>query len=733
MLIYSLIDGSYIRSVEFETQIMDFAFNSDLNQAAALLIDGKIQLMNLLDFSIVDEMHYGNFPNFSKIALSPNGKLFSIASQSDGTGLRTNVYVIDIASKKIVRVFNPSIGEPIKLFFNPSSSMIIIGSTAEKQIAIYDLATITPAETLFGHNSLMTDIELSPSGHSLASTSSTSDNLVYRTFVYPEEDLSNNYSYIRRPNISNNKIVLNTAFLGTFNINSVDNICNNGDVFADFRSAYFKIGVQFKLKNNFDRDTLFPNDCLKIQVEFNPIDTGRIADTLILRSCNTDYKIPFEAISLPRNITFFNDGFNFGDVCIGDTAIRALQFFKNEDPVPLIVNNISADMSVSKLFSLTGIPKDTVLPAGGILSGNIRFIPDTLGLKNGRFIVNHSNQSKITASFGVKGTGIGSYVELSHDELYFIPEILTRTIKIKNIGTLNIDFQNMKTFPAGIFNVLTSGVFTLKPGESKDISISWNGIDYIDCQLIIEASPCLIQKYIPLRFYKGNSLVELTKVETSSTNENVEIPVTFRNAENSPYKGTRFFEAEFSVNPYLFLPLSVESQYGDAKLIKNDVNGMERKFTIRVEGDFGLEGKAATIKGVAGLSDTNYSDIIINPLSVFWGKSVNVLAKNGGIFINNICDGRYIAKSDNFAKITALNPNPAENFIILEFESNKPENIKIIMLNNLGESMFKIDDYKTTTGINKITINVNSFSTGIYRMNIYSGNYLSTREFIIMR
>lgn len=729
--IYDSKNFDFIKTFTFKTQVIDFSFNSKLNQAAALMLDGEVEIIDLNTNATIKQLSFNEFPNFVQIALSPNGKLLSIGSKSDNSGLQNNVYVVEIETGKIVRVFSPSQGDPIGLFFNPSSSTLITGSRTEMQIAFFDLSTSNNSGQLYGHSTRMNDIKLAPNGLSLISTGAIDDNAVYRTFVYPEEDRSDAHLSIRRPELNLDKIVFEPVYLGTTNEYNINNVCNISQVVATFPSATFKSGIYYSLKNNWNPISVSPTECLNFDLVITPLDTGFIRDTLAIRSCNSDYLLPFEIKVLPRNITYLNANYDFGDVCLGETATKELELLRNNDPVPLIVNYLLFESPHNRNFSVT-IPKtDTIVPPGGTLSGIIKFFPDTLGNYNTKVTTFHSNQVKMKGIFDVKGKGIGSYIEFSHNKLQFIPEVLTRELTLKNIGVTDIIFNNFSVSPADNFEFISQASFILKPGESKTVEIRWNGVKQ-KANLVIDATPCLAQNTVPLDFFNGFVELIIPKIETSATNENVTIPIEIKPNDKEPYKGIRPFEATFEVNPKIFLPTSVESNMGTATLVSNEING-NRQFKVRVEGNFDNAGVFATIKGVAGLTDTNYSDLTINTLSPKFGEYVVTVVRNGSIFINDICDDRYIQNEKSSIIIKNIAPNPAKEFVTLSFDSESLEPIKIVMLDNLGEVIFTLDYFKPKIGSNDITFDVSNIGIGNYSINIYQLDKSIQTSFIIMR
>ncbi|MFA7625494.1 MAG: hypothetical protein WCZ17_00485 [Candidatus Kapaibacterium sp.] len=734
ILQYSMQTDEFVKEIPLESPIMDIAYNTNADSAAILMINGNIKLVSLDNFAVFDELRFDMFPNFLAIAYSPNGRFLSIGTQSDNSGLKTNIYLIDVPTRRIVKVFNPSAGNPVTLQFNPSSTSLIVGSETDKQIAIYDLTSASPTGSTFGHSGNMTDLKMSPSGFSLVSTSlSSDDNAVYRSFSYPQEDMNSSNLIIRYPEISSDIVKLEPLYLGMKNDININEICNIGISDVDVFEAHFKHANHIRMTKTWDRQVVVAGQCFDFDIEFAPLDTGIIRDTLILYHCSRKYYIPFEAYSIPRNITLLNNELDFGEVCIGDTLTKTFPLFRNDDPVQLIVNSVLIEGSSDNPFRNYINVVDTVLEPGEIFIAKIGFIPKELGMNDADIIIHHSNQTNIYSSSNVKGTGIGSFVELSHETLRFIPEIKVRKLTIKNSGVTDIDFEGFRVVPENIFNVLTEPGFRLGPDEEKIIEIEWNGEDELVAQLIIDANPCLVQRFINLDFYKGKSTVVLPNVTAQAYSEDVEIPVIYENVEIASYEGERFFEADFTVDSKLFLPRSVVSKHGTAQLSENTVKGRIRTFKVRVEGGFPLKDTLCIIKGVAGLSDTDRTPIDLKSGTVGWSKFVEMTTVAGELIIDGICEDRYIIRNNTVLGDMLLIPNPAAELTTLRFELFEDADVNIEIIDNRGFVSQVCLNRKFYAGENYYELNLAGFGTGNYKVKINAAGEQSFMNLIIMR
>ncbi|MBX3042929.1 MAG: WD40 repeat domain-containing protein [Candidatus Kapabacteria bacterium] len=733
ILQYSMETDELLREINFESPIMDIAFNSNSDSAAVLLINGRVKLVRLDEFTVFDELYFNNFPNFLNIAYSPNGRFLSLGTQADNSGLRTNVYLVDIESKKIARVFDPSAGNPVALYFNPTSTSLVVGSETDKQIAMYDLTTNQNSSNMFGHSGIMTDMKMSPSGFSIVSTSNAFiDNIVYRTFTYPQEDQSAGNLILELPKITDEVVRIDDTYQGTFNLHNITSICNIGRSMADIQDAYFQNSVNFRMPAEWKRDTAFATECLNFDIVYNPLDTGIVSDTLILIHCSKQYKIPFETYSIPRTLTLLNDGFDFGDVCIGDTVRREFPLFRNDDPVPLIVNYTLLSDNEDAYFGNRRLIRDTVLEPGEIFIVDIMYVPSELGLHEAEIFIHHSNQVRIFKTSKIRGRGIGSFVDISHETLRFIPEIPVRGLLLKNSGLTDVFFENFRTSEPNVFEVLTPGGFNLKPGEETLIEIRWNTVDESQGQLIIDANPCLVQRFINLDFYRGSSVFTLPTVVTEAYNEDVRIPVIYSNSENGHYAGVRKFVGEFTVNSKIFLPVEIMTKFNRGELLSNTVQNGLRTFTIEVEGDFDKSDTLAVIKGVAGLTDTDRSLLIMTENSV-WSKFVTTVRDTGEIIIDGICEDRYIVSRNAIIGEMLVIPNPAVVAAKIRFELLENAEIKCEIIDNTGNVTMICDDFNGIVGDNILDLNLAKFGTGNYKIRLSSQNDFSVINLIILR
>jgi hypothetical protein len=207
----------------------------------------------------------------------------------------------------------------------------------------------------------------------------------------------------------------------------------------------------------------------------------------------------------------------------------------------------------------------------------------------------------------------------------------------------------------------------------------------------------------------------------------------FENTENKPYKGTRYFETEISMNPRMFLPQSVSSSFGEAELVRNEIVGDKRIIGLRVEGDFAGKGVAAEIHGAAGLAETDISAIEFNRQSAFWGSTVRTEVNDGIFRLINVCGDKFIVQKEKKIIIHSVSPNPASDFVNVDFEVKENGQSTIIVYNEMGSEVNEPVTIDTKPGRHNIPIQLTGLSTGTYRLVVSLGSSFDAASVVVVR
>ncbi|HNW53898.1 MAG TPA: T9SS type A sorting domain-containing protein [Bacteroidales bacterium] len=79
----------------------------------------------------------------------------------------------------------------------------------------------------------------------------------------------------------------------------------------------------------------------------------------------------------------------------------------------------------------------------------------------------------------------------------------------------------------------------------------------------------------------------------------------------------------------------------------------------------------------------------------------------------------------------SVTPNPANDFVNVDFKLDKPVNVKVSVYNLLGKEVMNKDCGKQTSGESRVTLNTSNFSSGIYFMTLQAENEKVTKKVVI--
>ena len=729
-------NGQFIKTVDFEHIITSISFSKKTDKMVASLLNGKVQILSMPDFTIEKQLDFSYLPVISQLALSPNGKYLALgmmAPQSTPvTSSSTQIHVVDLGIDMIVRTNGRISSEPLGLEFNAESSILVIGARAVPQISKWYLES-DYVETSGGNSGELTDFAFSPDGHSLATSSASDDNLKMRTMVFEEIDQTEDFVHIVGAEPKLDSLNVGELFIGESKDFQKDTcFCNSGIVPIYVFNAYLKKNKYFKLLDFPLPDTIFPGQCLPVKVAFNPLDTGLITDSLIIVSCSRSYYIKLWGYSKNRNISFFSSVFDFGEQCLNDTTVKEFLFIKNEDPVPLMVNSIAVFGQNYSSFEITNPIHNQIVEPGGIVSLKSLFIPRQLAENIADVGVLHSGQEKLMPKTKFRGIGIGTFLGISHSQLMFIPEIRQRTFTIENKSLNKITLERVTIKPDDVFRLLTPLPMDIEKNDSVDLKIEWFSNEFKEGKVTIEASPCASVSDLFLGLYNGTSTVSIPAVE-ADPRESAVIPINFKNTENRSYQGVRFLEGEFTINPRMFYPQEIVSPYGDAKLTRNEIVDGLRIIGFKINGNFPLEGTAAEVHGLAGLAETDISPITFRDNNTYWGSAVSTIFSNGSLQLINLCGERRVLHPENNIEILSLQPNPAYDFYEVELEINRDAYVVIEMYDNLGYKIQSTSAILAHKGINKMSIPVSNLLPGTYRVLAKMDADFDTQLIVVIR
>lgn len=737
ILTYYATTLTFSNSLSFSVPVAAFSMSGS-SKVAVALYDGSVQVLSVPSFSVQKTIYLPDLPIVACLALSPNDSLLAIGCRVSQptiiTGAEADVHIMDIASNQIIRSLYSSASNPISMSFNASSRYLVLGFEAIPQVSLWKLPDDVFSGSLVSHSGLLTDAQFSPDGKAIVSCSNGgNDNLKYRRFTYPESVTNDGFLRIIPPIGKISETIMPSVIFG-FPIDSTLKIafCNQGQVPIIIGDAHFRDGWYFHLKIPFAKDTLLPGACLNLTVTFAPQDTGYFNDKLLVSTCSRTFELPVFGRGLNRKITLIADGFDFGNVCVGDALEKEIPFIRNDDTIPVTINRFSVFDAIRSPFFVVSAIQDTILKPGQVLLVKIRFAPTLLGAQTGKYFVYHSGQTNIRPEINVKGYGAGADLQASLDDVRFIPEILKRQFALKNETDNPITITSFNFSTTGTFSIQQMPPITIPAHAQTNLDVSWNGTATSDVSLFASLLPCGV-KTITLGMYNGSSVLSIPIISADPSGSAV-IPLFFSNGNPKNYNGTRIFDAEFTINQHLFFPQSVSSDYGVATLTRNDVSGDKRTIGVHVEGNFPTSGTTVRVQGLAGLGDTASCPIDFIPQSQFWGKSVSVKSSSGMFDLANLCGSRRLLMATAHLIISDISPNPAQEKLGISLESTESGNGTLEIFDRVGQQISLTELNNFQIGANSMAINLPANATsGVYLLVAKLGGLTATSKLIIAR
>ncbi len=725
---YSLTDGNYITSIALESPIAQITKSTSGETLVVALLNNKIKLLRVADLTEIKQIDINYLPYVTNLAISRDERFvaFSTKAPSDTEvyGRFSDIYVADVNSGQIVRSLYKNWMDAIGLDFSPTNNYLIVAFKSNPVLVFWDLVNDYRSSSIYGASDTIADFRLSPSSFVIATAEPSRGKVILREFSYPEADLSDNPFSINKPKINIKEMILSKQLIyNPREITTTNEFCNVGSVPLRIDWMGFKNGRNFNLIDTQAGDTIFPNQCLEFKFIYNPIDTGVVTDSIIVVSCGNYYYLPLRGYGENRHLTFLLNPVDFGQVCINESKTLELQLAINADSIPLPISRISiSDDARTRFTILNGAQSRTIEPQGTI-EVTIRFQPDRVGVISGFIVIYYLEQTNYTFKIPIQGVGFGTDLSVSQEDLRFVTEITSRDIVIKNISETDVTIDSIVFSEPGIFWITNDIPFPLPANSGKILTINWDGISMEDVQMRIFATPCAVVKTVTLGPYIGTSLLWIETIEHEPKGI-VEIPIFFQNTENYPYNGRRFFAGEIHLNPRMFLPLEVTSQFGNAYLVRNDIVAGRRIIGFRIEGDFPPTGIIANIKGNIGLAETDTTSLSFVGTSKFWGKSVQTSTRDGLLKLTGLCGNRRILLGENKISILSIAPNPVSNSLRVDFAVQESDILYLTIFDNLGNKMLMNLFSNVRAGANTLNLDVSSLVNGSYRIVLsYRGSF----------
>lgn len=730
----SAVDASLVRDINMDAPIQAFSMGKD--RAVVALLDGRIFVYSTKTWIQERVIQCPTVPQIEQVLLLPDNERLVIGCQvnepSTNEASFSDGYLLDIASEQIIRTIRKASTSPVCVSANTTSRYVLLGYVAQPQAPLWDVSPNQVYGSVVNHSGSLTDIAFSPSGTLIASSAFSSDNVRLREFVFPEIDYTDAPFVIQRPILTATPARVDSTYAFTSRDTILTlNLCNTGIVPAIIGSASFAQSVHFTLPGKILPDTVMPGECVTLPVRVTPRDTGVLRDEIIVRTCAATSNLPVAVYSVPRNLGSI-DTIDIGGRCPFTTLDTMITIATNLDPFPIVIDDSFLSDQTDSWFTVVSATRgDTLLP-GESYNVRIRFTPAKVGKQSKVLLVFYGNQQRIFSRIVLRGSGIGSQIQARPAVLGFTLEQRVRTLTLVNTNSNPITISNLNVVPSPAFRMdPISFPRELLPGDSLVLRVFWDDTTVTEGSLQTSIPPCNASVSISLRRYTGSAVLRLPKIAVDPTGR-ARIPVSVKIAENFNYGDVRTLEAEFSVNPRMFLADSVQSVIGRASIIRQEIVDDERHITLRVEANFPYaDTVAAVVHGVAGLAETDVSPLKWMASSSFFGSSVRVTTTNGEMRLTNLCDSRRIVQSGG-VRLTAIDPQPAESDAQLRYTVEEDGPVTCRVFTNAGELLYT-EQLQAVTGENLAQLSCRALSAGTYTVLLHSAHGASSTLLMVMR
>lgn len=706
------------------------------------LLNNEVIVFDISKFPQVSEIRRYNFANDQYIAnvvsVTSDERLIGLALRDFepiNTFYNRNWYadnlIYDTLTKQVFRNIQINDAAAVSLDFNKNGTLAIISYPHAPQLSIVDLtnqyAKPNTTSYLFSQQLLGCVVK----DNSMLVYSYGNDNCKLINFSLPESIETELPFTIVQPKVTLSQIpVFDSLIIGTSKSYTYQKIlCNSTDVPITIDTVYFKVGWFFGVNTQFPR-TLEAGECMNIEVVTSPLDTGNINDTLQVVVCKNVFSFPMSYYSIDRKLTLLTNPIEYGELCVGEEDVRKVELFRNDDSVDVLINDVWLENSGS--FFIDYAPRDTILHTGEIYVITLRFKPNQKSDANTRLVIKHSNQSFVFIYCPVRGVGITTTVEVSHEYLPFIPEIKKRYITLKNMDITEMFIDSVVIVP-DVYKCNTTLPLYILPGAVDSIEIEYLGDSPSNATLSLIVKPCNLNKNVKMMQYSGSATLTIPNVTANPKDMNVAIPVQMRKTEIYDYAGQRFFNAEITTNPRMFTPFKIESKYDSATILYNRVEDGKRKIGVSIVGNFAkYDDELFRIIGPVALAEETECNIEFSDTSQYFGVAVDVVANNGKLLLDGLCEGRLVTRGG--VTINSVFPSPVAteanvNYTILE-DFGTMAKMYVVSIDGKVVISRNID---AVIGEHSITINTSDLYSGEYQIIITNENAIAKYKFRVVR
>ncbi|MCS7000380.1 MAG: T9SS type A sorting domain-containing protein [Candidatus Kapabacteria bacterium] len=690
--------------------------------ATVALRDGQLVRYSLPSWTLVRTIAVPLLPHVALLYALPDGKRLAIGCRAGQPTIAQSatapVYVLDVPTEQIIRSDRQAASTPVAVTASANARYLVFGFRGQPQAPLWDLATNMMLGQATTHEGTLADIAFSPDQRFVASSSATPPlELLLRTFLFPETALSNVLSigsYALRPDTLRFAPIY--AYTTTDTVFTL-RLCNSGTLPLPLGERWIEGEPIFQLSAPLQSDTLLPGMCIDVPLRFSAPNPGNHNGALVIQYCGQRWRLPIYATARQRSIAT-PDTLDLGIACVGGKVQRSLVVLTNNDPVPLPIGGVSIYDPFRSPFRVVAPPRDTTIGASSGLVLTIEFAPTANGPAEGKLIVFYGGRDYST-TVTLRGIGVGGTVVPHVSSLAFLPEVPTRTLRLRNKQSGTVTITGATIEPPGGFRVLGTFPLSIAPNDSARITVEQLTPDFTAATLVLWTEPCSSQLRIPLVRFEGQARIRIADT-SADVRGRASIAILARLEARYDYGDPLPCTLQLATHPRLFLPDTAWSPRGQAQLLYTVRRDDRRWMTIALQCSLSArEDTIAIVSGAAALGEQDSTHITFGP-APYWGAAVTTTTQPGVLRLTGLCGPRRTFEQTSMQLRVFPNPTSGADGTLL-IESSEPVLAEVSVYSSIGTQMFH-QVLALEKGTTTVTLPLSSWYAGVYTIVVKSSS-----------
>ncbi|MBI3258067.1 MAG: choice-of-anchor D domain-containing protein, partial [Ignavibacteriae bacterium] len=495
-----------------------------------------------------------------------------------------------------------------------------------------------------------------------------------------------------------------------------------------------------------------PRDSARMDLRFTPKAIGVRSEKLLFDYNGTGPipEIILTGEGIPKNymsVKVLNNVIDFGKVIIDSPkdTIQAVTI-QNNGNVAISITDIQLQNSSETSFTILSNPAPLIINPNDIIRLDIRFIPNSLGIKNNK--IQFSYQGSATpAEVTITGEGINntpsiqllnSSIDFGKVEVGSFKDTL-RAVTIKNIGKTAITVTDVQNA------LLSEQDFTILNNPAPKV-LNPNDTFFLD----LKFTPSVDSKKIGrFRFNFDNSVLpiemglkgegfKITKPTASAmftigsaeanAGETVLIPIKLNAPTNILESGIEKFHVRISFNTTLLEPIGTTPfgvMQGNKRIIELDLPNLP------------IDGGNNTLLQLqfrAGLGNDSISAITLDSIEAIGGTG-QFTHENGKFKLLGICPagGPRLLNPNGIITLSVIHPNPAHEYAEIQLETTESGLTTLELYTMQGQKVRTYINGQIEPSSQIISLDLTNISSGKYILILQTPTERRTTSIEVLR